>query len=193
MASHSGMELNKIAAAVLLAGLIGLVTGKVTDFLYGGEESHHGAHIEAKRGYSIDVPEGGESGSAVATAPQGAPDITALLASADAAKGAAFFGKKCAVCHTAEKGVGHKVGPNLWGVMERKIAAAPGFNFSDGLKAHAGEDWSVEHMNQFQYNPRKWAPGTIMAYAGTKKDQDRADLIAYLYSLSDNPKPLPQP
>lgn len=182
MASNSGMELNKIAAAVLLAGLIGMVAGKVTEFLYEGGPEHPGHHAEEARGYSIEVVEdaGGDAG---AGAPQGAPDISALMASADAAKGADYFGKKCAVCHDATSGGPNKVGPNLFGVMGRKVASHAGFNYSEGMKKHADRSWSVEEMNQFQYAPRKWVPGTIMAYAGNKKDEDRANLIAYLNSL----------
>ncbi len=183
MASNNGMELNKIAAAVLLAGLIGMVAGKMTEFLYEGGPKHPGHHAEEKRGYSIEVVEESAAGDAGAAAPQGAPDISALMASADAAKGGAYFSKKCAVCHGVDKGGPNKVGPNLHGVMGRSIASHAGFGYSDGLKAKAGESWNVENMNQFQYNPRKWAPGTIMAYAGTKKDDERANLIAYLQSL----------
>lgn len=183
MASNSGMEFNKIAAAVLLAGLIGMVAGKVTEFLYEGGPEHPGAHHEEARGYEIEVAEGGDAGAGGAAAPQGAPDISALIASADAAKGADYFSKKCAVCHDASKGGPNKVGPNLFGVMGRKVAGHEGFNYSDGMKSHSDRSWSVEEMNQFQFNPRKWVPGTIMAYAGTKKDEDRANLIAYLNSL----------
>ena len=182
MASNSGMELNKIAAAVLLAGLIGMVAGKVTEFLYEGGPEHPGHHEEEARGYSIEVTEDATGGDGAA-APQGAPDISALIASADAAKGADYFGKKCAVCHDATKGGPNKVGPNLFGVMGRKVASHAGFNYSAGMKSHADRSWTVEEMNQFQFAPRKWVPGTIMAYAGNKKDEDRANLIAYLNSL----------
>lgn len=182
MASNNGMELNKIAAAVLLAGLIGMVAGKVTEFLYEGGPAHPGHHAEEKRGYSIEVTDAAPTEGGAA-APQGAPDISALMASADAAKGAEFFSKKCAVCHDASAGGANKVGPALHGVMGRKIASHAGFNYSDGLKAKSSESWTLENMNQFQYNPRKWAPGTIMAYAGNKKDEERANLIAYLQSL----------
>lgn len=182
MASNSGMELNKIAAAVLLAGLIGMVAGKVTEFLYEGGPAHPGGHHEEARGYAIEVTEStGDAGGDAA--PQGAPDISALLASADVAKGADYFAKKCTVCHDATKGGPNKVGPNLFGVMGRKVASHAGFSYSDGMKAHADRTWTVEEMNEFQYNPRKWVPGTIMAYAGNKKDEDRANLIAYLNSL----------
>lgn len=182
MASNSGMELNKIAAAVLLAGLIGMVAGKVTEFLYEGGPEHPGHHKEEARGYSIEVVEEATDAGGPA-APQGAPDISALIATADAAKGADYFGKKCAVCHGVDKGGANKVGPNLFGVMGRKVASHAGFNYSTGMKSHGDRTWTVEEMNQFQYAPRRWVPGTIMAYAGNKKDEDRANLIAYLNSL----------
>lgn len=182
MASNSGMELNKIAAAVLLAGLIGMVAGKATEFLYEGGPEHPGHHEEEARGYAIEVAEDASAAGATA-APQGAPDITALLAKADVAKGADYFSKKCTVCHDGTKGGPNKVGPNLFGVMGRKVASHAGFNYSDGMKKHADRSWTDAEMNEFQFNPRKWVPGTIMAYAGTKKDEDRANLIAYLHSL----------
>jgi cytochrome c len=192
MSSNSGMEINKIAAAVLLAGLIGMVASKVTDFLYDDGSAHHGsATHEVARGYSIEVPENLGAGTAHAAAPKGAPDLSALFASASVEKGAAYFAKKCAVCHTPKKGAGNKVGPNLWNVIGRDIASVSGFNYSSALQAKSGEKWTADAMNGFQYSPRKWARGTIMSFAGIKKDKDRADLIAYLNSLSDSPKPLP--
>ena len=189
MASHSGFEMNKIAGAILLAGLIGMVSGKVAEYLYAGGPEHPGVHHEEKRGYAVEVVEAPTGGGAAA--PSGPPNIDALYASADVAKGEAYFAKKCAVCHTHEKGGADKVGPHLWGIMNRPFASASGFGYSKGLSAMSDKKWNFEEMNGFQYNPRKWVPGTIMAYAGTKKDKDRADLIAYLATLSDNPPALP--
>lgn len=186
----SNLNTNKIAAAVLVAGLIGMVTGKVTEFLYFGGPEHPGAHQEAKRGYSIEViadaaAEGG------AEAPKEAPDIKALYATADVKAGEAYFGKKCSVCHSIDKAGANKVGPKLWGVMNRPVASIADFNYSAAMKGHGGK-WTFEEMNKFQWDPKKTVPGTIMAYAGNKKDQERANLIAYLASMSDSPAPLPK-
>jgi len=187
MSSKNGMEMNKIAAAILLAGLIGMVAGKASEFLYYGAAEHEGH--EAKRGYAIAIS---EAEAATPGAPQGAADISALLASADIAKGKDYFSKKCATCHTIDKGAANGVGPNLYGVMGRKIASHEGFSYSKALQAHAGESWGWDNMNQWQFSPRKFAPGTIMAYAGNPKDQERANLIAFLNSMGDSKLPLPE-
>lgn len=191
MSSNNGMELNKIAGAIVLAGLIGMVAGKATEFLYEGGPKHPGGHHEeVKRGFQVEVTE--DTGAAGGAAkPTGAPNIDALYASADVAKGAEYFSKKCAVCHNIDKGGANKVGPNLWGVIGRKVASHEGFAYSEGMKAHADRAWTFEEMNQFQYSPRKWVPGTIMAYAGNPKDADRANLIAYLNQQSDSPQAVP--
>ena len=184
----SDLNLNKIAGAVILAGLIGMVAGKASELLYFGEFTHKGHHEEGPRGYKIEVTEVAEGGAA---APTGAPDISALYASADAAAGQAYFEKKCSTCHSIDKGGANKVGPNLWGVLGRKVASHGGFNYSKGMQSHGDRSWTWEEMNQFQFKPAKWVPGTIMAYAGTSKDQDRANLIVYLNKQSDGPLPLP--
>ena len=192
----SGMELNKIAAAIILAGLIGMVTSKVTDMLYVtdavAEGAHHGEeHAEVKRGYTIEVADAGHAGDAGPKKPTGAPDITAILAaSADVAAGQAFFDKRCATCHTAGKGEANKIGPNLYGVHNRAKASLGDFKYSSAMTEKGGS-WTYENLNQFLYKPKKWLKGTIMAYAGISKDRDRADVIAYLHTLSDNPAPLP--
>jgi cytochrome c len=183
----SNLNMNKAAAAILCAGLIGMVSGKVMEFLYFGGPQHPGAHKEEKRGYSIEVTEVTDGGPA---APQEAPDISALYATADIKAGGDYFSKKCTVCHSIEKGGANKVGPALWGVMNRPIGSHAGFSYSSAMKSHGG-NWTFEEMNKFQWNPRKTIPGTIMAYAGNKKDQERANLIAYMASMSDNPPKLP--
>jgi len=181
------MKLNTIAMAVLTAGLIGMVTGKATEFLYDGGPKHPGGHHEEKRGYSIEVVE--DAGAGGAAAPTGPADISALYASADIAAGADYFSKKCATCHTIEKGEAAKIGPNLHGIMGGPKAHMAGFSYSDAMKK-AGGTWTWEDMNHFQWNPKKAIPGTIMAYAGNKKDQERANLIAFLNSKGSN---LPYP
>ena len=184
----SDLNLNKIAGAVILAVLIGMVAGKSSELLYFGGFVHKGHHEEGPRGYKIEVTEVAAGGAA---APTGAPDISALYASADVAAGQAYFEKKCATCHTVDSGGANKVGPALWGVMGRKVAGGAGFAYSKGMQAHADRSWTWEEMNQFQFKPNRWVPGTIMAYAGTSKDQDRANLIVYLNKQSGSPLPLP--
>jgi len=187
----SNLNLNKIAGAILLAGLIGMVGGKVTEFLYDGGPEHPGEKIEEKRGYKIEGAS--EAAAGGDTAPAEVPDISALYPTADAKAGGDFFGKKCSVCHNIGKTEGNKVGPRLWGVIGRKVASIPDFNYSAGMKSHADRTWTFDEMNHFQWNPHTWVPGTIMGYAGTPKDQDRANLIVYLNSQSDSPLPLPKP
>ena len=183
-------RMNTIAMAVLTAGLIGMVTGKATEFLYDGGPKHPGVHEEATRGYKIEVTETAATGAAAA--PAGPPDISALYATADIAAGEAYFSKTCATCHTIGKGEPNKIGPNLYGVVGRKIASMPGFSYSKAMLSHGDKNWTFEEMNGFQYAPQKWMPGTIMAYIGNKKDKERANLIAFLNSKSDNPLPYPE-
>ena len=98
--------------------------------------------------------------------------------------------KKCTSCHGLDKGGANKVGPNLWGVVNRDIGAHEGFAFSEALTGKEGV-WDYEQLNAFLANPKTYAPGTKMAFAGVGKDAERADLIAYLRSLADQPAPLP--
>lgn len=182
----SNLNLNKAAAAILVAGLIGMVTGKATEFLYFGMEHEGGS--EEKRGYKIDVVEAPADGS---PAPTGAGDISALYATADVKAGADFFAKKCTTCHNGEKGGGNKVGPHLWGVVNRKVASVGDFSYSAGMKSHGDKTWNFDELNHFLWGPSKWVPGTMMSFAGVQKDQERANLIAFLNSNSDSPAKLP--
>jgi cytochrome c2 len=177
-------EFNKIAGAVLFAGLVAFGLGTLSDTIFEGHEA------EAP-GYVIEVAEsGGEAAGGEAAAEE---PIAALMASADAGAGQGVA-KKCAACHKFEKGGGNKVGPALWNIVNRPVAAAEGFKYSDALKAFAdgGTVWDYERLNGFLIAPKKYVSGTSMGFAGLKKPADRANIIAYLRSLADDPAPLPQ-
>jgi cytochrome c len=127
--------------------------------------------------------------AAAKPAAEGGGDLAAMLASADPAAGEKIF-HKCKACHTAEKGGPNRVGPNLWGIVGRPKASHEGFSYSSALSGLGG-DWTYADLNAFLTKPRDYAPGTKMTFAGLKKPEDRADVITYLRTLSDSPKPLP--
>jgi cytochrome c len=118
------------------------------------------------------------------------PPLPTLLAKADATKGAQFA-KVCQTCHNFEKGAGPKIGPPLFGVVGRPIASIPGFAYSDSLKGVGGK-WTYEALNVMISNPKKEASGTKMTFPGEKDPQKRADIMAYLQTLSDSPVPFPK-
>ncbi len=173
---------NKVAAAVLSAGLLAMLTGFIA------REFFHPHHLE-KPAYQIaaGVPSAGEKQTA--SAPAGPAPIAPLLAKANVEEGKKIA-HKCESCHTLDKGGKNKIGPNLWGVIGRKHASHPGFSYSSAMQALKGS-WDYDSLNKFIYSPRADIPGTKMTFIGIKNDQERADVIAYLRTLSDNPKPLP--
>ena len=145
-----------------------------------------------KPGFEIVAAEAAESPADTEAAPAAVP-IADLMAKADPAKGEALF-KKCTSCHTAEKGAGNKVGPNLYGVVGRPIAHLGDFGYSAAMKefSEGGKQvWDFDHLNNFLTAPKKYIKGTAMGFAGDKKDEERANIIAYLNSKSDSPLPLP--
>ena len=120
--------------------------------------------------------------------------IGPLLATADVKAGEAIF-KKCAACHTGDKGGANKVGPNLWGIVNRPVASHEGYSYSAGMKAFSDGGkavWDYDHLNGFLTAPKAYVKGTAMGFGGLKKIEDRAALIAYLRTLADAPAPLPQ-
>ncbi len=182
----SGFELNKIAAAVLLAGIIAILVSFVADALYQPELE------PKKRGYEIAGADAFVAGSGSSTTKQKADkpvDILQFMANADAQAGAKLT-KKCMACHSFDQGGGHKVGPNLYGVLGRDIASASGYAYSDALKAIGGK-WDYQKLSEFLHKPKKFAKGTKMVFAGIKKPQQRADLIMYLRSLGSGSIPIP--
>ncbi|QWG17898.1 c-type cytochrome [Bradyrhizobium sediminis] len=174
-------ELNKILGAILATCLLLLVTSFTAGALFAPE-------MPAKPGFEIAVKDAGHGGAKEAAAAPSEP-IEKLLQTASVEKGAAAA-KKCAACHTFEKGGPNRVGPNLFGVVERARASEAGFNYSAGMKAKGGK-WTFQELNAFILNPKANVPGTAMGFAGIAKDSERADVIDYLRSLADKPVPRP--
>ena len=179
----NSFEFNKIAGEVLGTALIVFGLKSLAGVVYHSEKPE-------KPGFAIEVAEaagGDATGGAVE-----ALSLGTLLAKADATKGQASA-KACAACHDFTKGGPNKVGPNLYDVVERPRGGHDGFSYSDGMMSKKGEPWTYEALNAFIKLPKAAVPGTKMTYGGLKKDQDRANVLAYLASLSDAPKPFPAP
>jgi len=173
----------KYTGAFLGAAFVVMTVSLLSDAIFSSPEPE-------KEGYAIQAmeqPAGGEEKAAPAAVP-----IATLLQTADPKKGEQVF-KRCQACHSGEKGGPNKVGPHLWDVVNRPIASVSDFSYSAGMKDFAKDNkvWDYEHLNHFLTSPKSYVKGTAMGFAGDKNDQERADLIAYLRTLSDNPAPLP--
>lgn len=144
--------------------------------------------VPAKPGYVIEVKQ--EQPGAPAQAAPAAVPIANLLASASVQAGQQTA-KECELCHNFGKGQGAKIGPDLYGVVGRKVATEEGFNYSSALKAKGGT-WTFDALNVWLTNPRADVPGTLMTFAGIDNEKQRANVIAYLNSNSDSPQPLPK-
>jgi len=125
-----------------------------------------------------------------AEAAAGAQSLDSLLASASAEHGEQIA-KQCEICHNVQEGQGPKVGPDLYGIVDRPVASAAGFNYTPAMKAKGGK-WTFAALNKWLTNPRADVPGTAMTFAGLSSEKQRADVIAYLDTLSKNPVPLPK-
>lgn len=177
-----GREFNKIAAGILVAGIIAMTTGKIVDVLYKPNLN------PIQRGYMLTVTDNNIEA-------QQAPkeefkiDIKSLMQTASVEAGKALF-VRCEACHTDTKGGPNRVGPNLWDVVERPKASEAGYSYSSALKTLGGT-WDYDSLAKFLHKPSQFVKGTKMGFAGFSKPEDIANIIAYLRTMSDSPKPLP--
>jgi cytochrome c len=175
-------EFNKVAGAILGTCLFVVALNIAAGAVFAPQKP-------AKPGYDIAVKEQ-PSGDSKAAAVAPSEPIETLLAKASVERGE-VAAKKCAACHTFDKGGPNRVGPNLWGVVGRPRASEPGFNYSAAMKGKPGT-WTFDELNKFLANPQGYIPGTAMTFAGLPRDSERADLIDYLRTRADNPLPLPK-
>ena len=178
-----GFEINKVIAAIILTVLVVVGINKLTDKIFFIEKPQESA-------YKIEIS---ETATIVKTASSEANtvesvDISSLLSQGNITHGEKVF-KKCAACHSIAKSGKNKIGPALWGIIGRKMASISDYKYSKALTAY-GKNWSFAEMNGFLLKPAGWIKGTKMAFAGLKKEKDRASVILYLNSNSDSPLPL---
>ena len=175
-------EINKIVAAVLMVALLVIGIGKLSDVIF---------HVEKPKtpGYAVEVEQVSTESSSTTTAADEKVDIAALMAMGDIASGEKIF-KKCAACHSIIKGGKNAIGPALYNVVGRKVGSVEDYKYSKALAAYEKE-WTLEELNGYLTKPAKWIKGTKMAFAGLRKEADRASVIKYLNENSDSPVPLP--
>ena len=172
---------NKVFGGILAAATLAIGLNVFSKELYTPKKP-------AIPGYDLPAPEVGAAGAA---APAAVEPLPVRLAAADAAKGQ-NSAKKCLACHVFEKGGPNKIGPDLYGIVEREKAHHEGFNYSAGMKGKGGK-WTYEDLDHFLENPKGFVPGTIMAFAGVPNPQERANILAYLKTLSDSQVEFPKP
>ena len=170
---------NTIAGCVLASALFAMVVGKVSNAV---------VHPHKLEKPAIAVADEAPTEAVAAAPAEDLPPIAPLLASANVE---AIFMKQCSTCHTIDKGGPNKVGPNQWDIVGRKKASHEGFGYSSALQAKGGE-WTYEDIDHMIFKPQAFVRGTKMAFAGLPKAQERADVIAYLRTMNDNPPPLPK-
>ena len=175
-------EINKIVAAVLMVALLVIGIGKLSDVIF---------HVEKpeKPGYSVDVEEATTVSTSTKASVEEKVDIAALMAMGDVTIGEKVF-KKCAACHSIVKGGKNNIGPALYNVVGRKTGVVSDYKYSKALASY-DKEWTFEELNGYLIKPAKWIKGTKMAFAGLRKEKDRASVIKYLNQNSDNPLPLP--
>ncbi len=175
----NGFEINKIVAAIILGVLLVFGIGKFTDFLFFVEKP-------SKPAYTVEAPVTKVSSSSSGS---GMVDMAQLLSTGTIEHGKKVF-KKCSACHVVAKGGKNKIGPALYGILGKKSASISDYKYSKALIAH-GKVWSYKEMNSYLIKPQAHIKGTKMAFAGLKKEKDRASVILYMNSMSDNPLPKP--
>ncbi len=175
-------EINKIVAAVLMVALLVIGISKLSNFIF---------HVEKPKtpGYVVEVAQATTVSSSTEKAVEEKIDIAALMAMGDVALGEKVF-KKCAACHSIVKGGKNNIGPALYNVVGRKTGAVTDYKYSKAL-ASFEKEWTFEELNGYLIKPAKWIKGTKMAFAGLRKEKDRASVIKYLNQNSDSPVPLP--
>ena len=177
-------EINKIIASILLVALLIIGISKISNIIFKIDKLDSSA-------YKVELPDNGAKQISEENTMKSDDkvDISALMALGDIAHGEKVF-KKCSACHSIEAGGGNKIGPALYNVVGRKIAGVGDYKYSKALVEYK-KNWSFEELNGFLIKPQKWIKGTKMAYAGLRKEKDRASVILYLNKYSDNPLPLP--
>ena len=175
-------EINKIVAAVLMVALLVIGIGKLSDVIF---------HVEKpeKPGYAVDVKEATTVSTSTKASVEEKVDIAALMAMGDVTIGEKVF-KKCAACHSIVKGGKNNIGPALYNVVGRKTGVVSDYKYSKALASY-DKEWTFEELNGYLIKPAKWIKGTKMAFAGLRKEKDRASVIKYLNQNSDSPLPLP--
>ena len=176
-------EINKIVAAVLMVALLVIGIGKITNIIF---------HVEKPKtpGYVVEVEQAVTASTQITSeSAEKKIDMVALMAMGDITAGQKIF-KKCAACHSIVKGGKNNIGPALYNVVGRKTGAITDYKYSKAL-ASFDKEWTFEELNGYLIKPAKWIKGTKMAFAGLRKEKDRASVIKYLNQNSDNPVPLP--
>ena len=176
-------EINKVVAAILLVALLIIGIGKLSDIIFYVEKPE-------TPGYAVEVEQiSTNTMQSTSDEIEEKVDIAALMAMGDIATGEKVF-KKCAACHSIVKGGKNAIGPALYNVVGRKVGGVEDYKYSKALAAY-DKEWTFEELNGFLKKPAKYIKGTKMAYAGLRKESDRASVIKYLNENSDNPLPLP--
>ena len=175
-------EINKIIGAILLVALIVIGIGKISDLAFHVNKPETSA-------YKVEIQENSLVKNENINEVVEKIDIAALLTLGNVEHGKKVF-KKCAACHLVNKGAENKIGPALYGVIGRKVASIDDYKYSKAM-ANYNKEWTFEEMNGYLKKPQKYIKGTKMAFAGLRKEKDRASVILYLNQNSDNPLPLP--
>lgn len=185
-----GMEFNKIFAAILVAGIVAMLSGFFADNIVNSEELKENAYPIEVADTGSSVPGSSVSDSSAPPLEKKAEPILALLATADIERGQKMS-KACGACHSFDQGGSNGLGPNLWGIVGQTKQSVAGYSYSGTLNTDGTNSWTYEELNKFLWKPKKYAPGTKMNYAGLKKPSDRAALIAWLRTLSGSQAALP--